>query len=289
MTCDLGKRRLGYATGWRALVAALFVSAALVQPAAAQDGPAMEERPDLVRLFEEAGTTGTLLVHLYTTDTYVVAGKARALEPYSPSSTFKIPNTLIALRLGVVQGMNETFAPPEQPFLVRGKPFLPEVCSGRVTLTVALQSSCIPVYQDIAGRIGAARYNEFLARMNYAPAVVTDRNLKTFWLDGTIKLSARDQVAFLDRMISGRLPFQNGHIDAMWGALAAGESEKGQLFAKTGYVFASTPEVGWYVGWIRKDGQATASFALNLDIKAPEHARARREIVLKALKALDLW
>ena len=286
MTRDLDNRWLGAWTKRLALFAALLVPAVLTGPASAQE---MEERADLVRLFEEAGTTGTLLVHLYTTDTWVVAGKTRASEPYSPSSTFKIPNTLLALRLGVVQGMSESFAPPEKPFLVREKPFLPEVCNGRVTLTAALQNSCIPVYQDIAGRIGVARYNEFLVRMNYAPAVVTDRNLKEFWLDGAIKLSARDQVAFLDRMVSGRLPFKNVDIDAMWATLAAGESEKGQLFAKTGYVFTSTPEVGWYVGLVRRDGQTTATFALNLDITTPAHARARREIVLKALKALDLW
>lgn len=286
MIGDLDASRLGSWARRLAMLAALLVSVALARAASAQE---MEERPDLVRLFEEAGTAGTLLVHLYTTDTYVVAGKARATEPYSPSSTFKIPNTLLALRLGVVQGMNETFAPPEQPFLVRGKPFLPEVCNSRITLAVALQNSCIPVYQDIAGRIGVARYNEYLVRMNYGPAVVTDRNLKEFWLDGAIKLSARDQVAFLDRMVSGRLPFKDLDIDAMWAALAAGESEKGQLFAKTGYVFTSTPEVGWYVGLIKKDGQTTATFALNLDITNPAHARARREIVLKALKALDLW
>jgi beta-lactamase class D len=257
-----------------------------VAPARGQD---VQVRPDLERLFKEAGTAGTIIVHAYTTDTYFVAGKDRAERPYSPSSTFKIPNTLLALRLGVVSGMDESFAPFDTPFLVRGKPFLPDVCNGRVTLTVALQNSCIPVYQDIAGRIGVARYNEFLVRMNYAPPSVTDANLKTFWLTGAITLSARDQVAFLDRMISGRLPFQTAHIDAMWAALVAGEGEKGVMFAKSGYVFTSTPEVGWYVGWVRKDGQATATFALNLDMTTPEHVRARREITLKALRALDLW
>lgn len=271
---------------WAASGLALLALALLPLAALAQE---VEERPDLEQLFAEAGTSGTIVIHAYGADKVFVVGKERADLPYSPSSTFKIPNTLLALRLGAATGMNESFAPPEQPFLVRGKPFLPDICNQRITLTVALQNSCIPVYQDIAGRIGVARYNDFLVRMNYGPAKVTDQNLKDFWLTGAITISARGQVAFLDRMMAGRLPFQQPHIDAMWEALAAGESEKRRLFAKTGYVFTSTPEVGWYVGWIRKDGQPTATFALNLDITAPEHARARREIALKALKALDLW
>lgn len=255
-------------------------------PSQAQD---VKERPDLAPLFEEAGTVGTLVVHDYAADQILLIGRQRADQPFAPSSTFKIPNTLLALRLGVVSGMSESFAAPEQPFLVGGKPFLPEACNGRVTLAAALQNSCIPVYQDIAGRIGVARYDDFLVRMNYAPPNVTDANLKDFWLTGAIAISAREQVSFLDRMMAGRLPFQQAHIDAVWEALAAGEGDKGRLFAKTGYVFTASPPVGWYVGWVRRDGRPVATFALNLDILAPEHARARRAITLKALRALGLW
>lgn len=265
-----------------ALAAALLIPL----PALAQE---IEERQDLQSLFTEAGTTGTLVVHDYKTDKVIVVGKSRSEQPYSPSSTFKIPNTLIALRVGAISGMDEPIPAPSEPFLVRGKPFLPDACNATATVALALQNSCIPAYQDIAGRIGVVQYNEFLMRMNYAPASVTAANLKEFWLTGAIALSARDQVAFLDRMIAGRVPIQPAHIEAMWAALAAGESPKGQMFAKTGYVFTSTPDVGWYVGWIRKDGEATATFALNLDITAPEHARARPEIALKALAALGLW
>lgn len=275
---------MGRAVVW--LAAMLCVGLVAAPAAQAQE---MEERADLAALFPEAGTAGTIVVHDHASGKTLVGNRERAEQPYSPSSTFKIPNTLLALRLGVVTGMDETFAPPASPFLVRGKPFLPAVCNERVTLAVALQNSCIPVYQDIAGRIGTARYDDFLVRMNYAAPKVTDANLKDFWLTGAITISARDQVAFLDRLIAGRLPFQPAHIEAMWAPLAAGEGEKGTLFAKTGWVFTSEPEVGWYVGWVRKDGAATASFALNLDLATPDHAKARREIVLKALRTLGLW
>ncbi|TDR93851.1 class D beta-lactamase [Enterovirga rhinocerotis] len=249
----------------------------------------VEEKPDLGALFAEAGTTGTIVVHAYGRDTTVVSDEARARTPYSPSSTFKIPNTLLALRLGAASGMDEVFAPPAQPYLVRGKPILPPACDAPITLAAALVNSCIPVYQTIAGRIGVASYNEFLVRMNYGPAVVTDDTLDDFWLTGALKITAADQVGFLDRMLAGRLPFQTDHIEAMAQPLLQEESEKGRLYAKTGYVFTTTPELGWFVGWIRKDGAVTATFALNLDITKPEHARARKEIALKALKQLGLW
>ena len=172
---------------------------------------------------------------------------------------------------------------------MRDKPFLPAACNAPVTLKVALQNSCIPVYQEIAGRVVMARYNELLVRMNYAPASVTDRNLRDFWLDGTIKIAAKDQVAFLDRMLAGRLPFMEAHIGAVAEALEAARSAKGVLYAKTGYVFTSTPEVGWYVGWIRRENDLVATFALNLDIDRPDHAAARRTIALAILNRLELW
>lgn len=248
----------------------------------------IEERPDLAALFTEAGTRGTIVVRVAGGDRVVVVDKARAEQPFPPSSTFKIPNTLIALQLGVVSGMDERFAYGGSPFLVRGKPFLSPACNADVTLTVALQNSCIPVFQAIAGRVGAARYRDLLAKLNYGEGEVTEANLGDFWLTGGVRISALDQSVFLDRLVRDRLAIRSDHVQALADALAQETTGEGTLYAKTGYVFTSVPEVGWYVGWIAKDDRRVV-FALNLDITAPDHPRARREIAVKVLQRLGYW
>lgn len=248
----------------------------------------IEEHPELVAVFAAAGTQGTMVVRVAGSDTVAVVDRARAERPFPPSSTFKIPNTLIALQLGIVSGMDERFRYGGAPFLVRGQPFLSPACNADVTLAVALRNSCIPVFQDIAGRIGAARYRDMLAKLNYGTGEVTDGNLRDFWLAGGIRISALDQAVFLDRLVRDRLAVRAEHVGALADALAQETTDKGTLYAKTGYVFTSVPEVGWYVGWIAQDERRVV-FALNLDITAPDHPRARREIAMTMLRRLGYW
>ncbi len=61
-----------------------------------------EIREDLARRFSDAGTAGTFVG--YKTDDYLIVAsdKDRSAEAKLPASTFKIPNSLIALETGVV-------------------------------------------------------------------------------------------------------------------------------------------------------------------------------------------
>jgi beta-lactamase class D len=59
------------------------------------------------------------------------------------------------------------------------------------------------------------------------------------------------------------------------------------LYGKTGWENASNQGVGWWVGWVQKDGQVYA-FALNLDIQKPSDAGRRVELGKASLKALGI-
>jgi beta-lactamase class D len=246
------------------------------------------EHPELARFFTEAGTTGTMVIHDHTSDHYFIIAPERAATAFAPSSTFKIPNTLIALETRAAKGMDETFAYNGKPFLVRGKLFLPEGCNTEVKLTVALQLSCIPVYQELARRVGVKAYNDWLTRLGYGSGQVTQENLTEFWLNGGIQTSAFQQIEFLDRLVTGKLPLAPEHVKALAEALTVERRPDEVLYAKTGYVFTCTPEIGWYVGWVEHQGRI-ATFALNLDITRPDHPKARKEIVLSVLRHLGLF
>jgi len=49
----------------------------------------------------------------------------------------------------------------------------------------------------------------------------------------------------------------------------------GALHAKTGWCTSTDPAVGWWVGWIDRDGQPIATFALNIDIHNDADAAKR--------------
>ena len=246
---------------------------------------ALQERADFKRHFDAAGTDGTLLIYDVKKGVAHVHNASRARTAFVPASTFKVTNSLIALESGAVRDVDtETFSYSGEPFMVRGKPFLPPQCNEAVTLRTAFKFSCIPVYQEVARRVGIDKYRETLARLPYGQGDMSGQRVDWFWLEESgYKISTEQQVQFLTRFYRGKLPYSARTQDMVKHIMVVEREAQYTLRAKTGYLYSTTPELGWYVGWLEK-GEDAYVFALNLDMAKPEHARARAVIVKAGLK-----
>jgi len=233
------------------------------------------QRPDLLRYFTDAGTTGTMVVrHAGRRPRTVVVGARRSHTRFLPSSTFKIPNSLLAIDRGVASGPSQPYPGPNPNFLVDGKPFLPAACEGDLTLATAFGFSCIPIYQRIARQLGRAVYARAVRAMDYGNRRVDGAALDSFWLEGPFAISAHEQVSFLERLRRGALPVSRRAMRDVRSMMVLERAGGVVLRGKTGYVFSTSPNVGWWVGWVAS-GSESWTFALNLDITRPEHAAAR--------------
>ncbi len=236
------------------------------------------QRPDLLRHFTAAGTTGTMVVHRAgPRPRTVVVGTRRSHQRFLPSSTFKIPNSLLAIDTGVAAGADQRYPGPNPNFLVNGQPFLPAACEGDLTLATAFASSCIPIYQRIARQLGRATYRRAIRMMNYGNRKVGQAPVDLFWLQGPFGISAHEQVTFLEKLRRGALPFSRRAMRDVRQMMVIERRASTVIRAKTGYVFSTTPEVGWWVGWVARPRQ-TWTFALNLNITRPNHPAARMTI-----------
>ena len=260
---------------FRPLLAALVAALLLPTGASAR----VEHRSDLLRHFEAAGTAGTMVVQ-HGHDT-VVVGTHRSHTRFLPSSTFKIPNALIAIERGIASGPDQRYPGPNPNFELDGKPLLPTVCEADLTLAIAFANSCIPIFQGIARRVGEPAYKRALRALRYGNRRADGAPLDAFWLEGPLGISAREQVAFVDRLRRGRLPGSRRAQRQVRQMMAV---EPG-LFGKTGYVFTTAPRVGWWVGWVERDGRSW-TFALNLDITQPQHFAARTSVARAVLHDL---
>ncbi len=263
---------------------------AAVLAAAAPAAPARTvQRPDLMQHFAAAGTTGTMVVHRAgPRPQTVVVGARRAARRFLPSSTFKIPNSLLAIDRGVARGADQPYPGPNPNFLVDGQPLLPAVCEGDLTLATAFANSCIPIYQRIARRLGIETYRRAVRAMGYGNGRVDGAPLDRFWLEGPFAISAREQVRFLERMRRGALPVSRRALREVREMMVVQRDGQTVLRGKTGYVFSTDPRLGWWVGWVQR-GRRSWTFALNLDITRAEHAAARIAIgraILHELGAL---
>ena len=258
--------------GIRILLAALAATLLLLAPSASADAV---ERPDLQHHFQAAGTVGTMIVERSGRHprTWVVNAR-RSERRYLPSSTFKIPNALLAIDRGVASGPDQAYPGPNPNVLVDGAPFLPVICEGDLTLATALANSCIPIFQRIARAIGVPTFKRTLAQFHYGNHDMAGAQVDRFWLDGPLAISANEQVQFLRRLERGALPVSRRALRDVSDMLVLERDRCTVVRGKTGYVFTTAPRVGWWVGWVQR-GSTTWTFALNLDITRPEHAAAR--------------
>lgn len=268
------------------LVAVAAITALVIAPTASAR---TIERPDLLSYFTDAGTTGTMVVHHIGRRPHtIVVGAHRARTRYLPSSTFKIPNALLAIDRGVASGPDQPYPGPNPNYPVGGKPFLPPDCERDLTLATAFKFSCIPIYQRIARQLGRSVYEHAVRAFDYGNREVDGAPLDSFWLEGPFAISAHEQVRFLERLRRGALPVSRRAIGDVRDMMVVERTDDFVLRGKTGWVFTTAPNVGWWVGSVTsRDG--TWTFALNLDITRAEHAAARVAIgraILTELGAL---
>lgn len=234
------------------------------------------EDPDLTRIFEERGVEGTMIIASLDGSRVFTHNAPRASRRFLPASTFKIPNTLIALEERAVVDKMETV-----PWdgVDRGW----DVWNRDQNLESAFPVSCVWFYQELAKRIGHEPYLDYFQRMDYGNKKTGD-DVSTFWLEGDLRISADEQIEFLRKLCNRDLPFETVHFDTLKSVMLVDETEQYRLHAKTGWAIRVEPHIGWYVGYVER-GDEVWLFAMNMEIPFDEAARFRKEISRAALKA----
>jgi len=263
---------------YAALLLGLFLLTAPAAQADAGDAaPTLVERPDWKTHFEAAGVRGTMVIQKDGAPEILVFNPTRAATPYLPASTFKILNALIALETGAVTS-------PDEIFPYDGKPrFLP-AWNADLTLRQAFALSCVPVFQDIARRIGHERMAWHVNAAGYGNADIAG-GIETFWLSGALRISALQQIEFLKRLHRRQLPFHENAVAAVLDMMIVEQTPEATLRAKTGLTARVSPGVGWYVGLVER-GRETWCFALNLEVAKSDDAAiaARKSVALAILR-----
>jgi beta-lactamase class D len=179
-----------------------------------------------------------------------------AAEPASPCSTFKIPNTLIGLELGVLEGPDFTI-----PWdgVERALP----AWNSDQTLAQAFRNSTVWYYQEVARRIGPQHMREWLDKLDYGNRD-TSGGIDRFWLESTLRISADQQVEFLRKLSLGQFPFSPATLDKARPVMLQERRDGVELYGKTGSggdMNAGRWELGWYVGAVVREPERAGTEA----------------------------
>ncbi len=240
--------------------------------------PIIEARDDLRSVFDAAGVVGTFAMLDVANGRTTVVDSERAQRRLVPASTFKVPHALIALETGAIRDLDEVIPWNRQTLAFKD-------WERDMTVREAIKVSNASVFQTIARRIGPEKEKEWLDRLGYGHAEVGE-HVDQFWLDGPLTISPVEQTRFLQRLADRSLPASTAAQDAVIGAVELERTEAFTLYGKTGWQFSRTPQLGWWVGWVRQADRRLHTFALNLDIEEPADAELRIPLARQLLQKL---
>jgi beta-lactamase class D len=230
--------------------------------------------PSWERHLAAIGVAGTFVLYEPARDVYRVLDPARASRRYLPASTFKIPNALIGLEVGSITDENEVFH-------WDGKPKPRPEWERDHTLDTGMRDSVVWMFQEVARRTGRERMREWLERFDYGNKDIGG-GIDHFWLQGSLRVSAMEQVDFLRQLAQGELPMTQRSQRLVRHALVVEKTPAYTLYAKTGTSGATKDPVSWWIGWIERKGRPVAYFAMNFT----PYAKTRFEDRFTAARAI---
>lgn len=214
----------------------------------------------------------------------VLITQGECAERVTAASTFKIAISLMGYDAGVLKDAHD----PSLQYEERYAAWRPEWVT--TDPTTWMSNSVVWYSQETTTALGEARFSRYVRDFGYGNQDVSG-GLTRAWLSSTLQISPVEQVAFLRKMLLGRLPVSSRAVE-MTARLTAqpGTIDGWAIHGKTGSGSARAPdgsddrarEFGWFVGWAQK-GEHKVVFAhlIQLDGASDEPAgfRARREFL----------
>jgi beta-lactamase class D len=170
---------------------------------------------------------------------------SRLSKRYTPASTFKIMNSLIALETNVAN--DEDMIIPWDGVVRWNAEW-----NKNLNMRDAFKVSSVPYYQELARRIGKEDLKKWIDTVKYGNMNMNGA-VDMFWLNDSLQISADEQVGFMKKLYFDKLPFSQRTMRIVRSLMLREDSTDYKLYYKTGTnqkVDGTT--LAWLVGFIEK-------------------------------------
>jgi beta-lactamase class D len=200
----------------------------------------IHDREDLEPTFIKYGIYDVgFMMRDHTHDELYFYDKERCMQRFSPASTFKIFNSLVALETGI--------APDDQLVIKWDSVTRNPKWDHDMTMREAFKVSNVPYYQELARRIGKNNMQHYLDTAHYGNKKIGDK-IDQFWLNDTLQISADEQLGLLKKLYFDELPFAERSQRIVRSMMLQEDSADVKYYYKTGtYEFATKDS---FVCWI---------------------------------------
>lgn len=211
---------------------------------------------------------------------------------YSPCSSFKIALALMGYDAGILE--DETH--PVWPFKEDCDIFV-KVWQGDHNPHSWMIDSCVWYSQVLTSKLGMDKFKEYVNKFHYGNKDVSgdkgkNNALSSAWLSSSLEISPEEQISFLQKLTTHKLPVSNKAYKMTKNIIFIQELPGGwKLFGKTGNGrMKDGYQQGWFVGWIEKNGRII-TFASHIKDhnkqEFPASFRAKNDAVHKLYSVIN--
>lgn len=188
---------------------------------------------------------------------YEIYNQELASIQRSPCSTFKIISSVIGLENGVIPSDNSTRK-------WSGEIFWKDDWNKDINFNEAFRVSCIWYFREVINELGADTIQRDLDKMQYGNRDISDWQgslntnnnnpaLTGFWVESSLKISAKEQVEVLERIFEGTIEYRPETISQLKKAMLIEDQNLSNyaVYGKTGLGEKDNVVVdSWFTGFV---------------------------------------
>jgi beta-lactamase class D len=165
---------------------------------------------------------------------------------FSPSSTFDILNSLIALETGVVT---------DEKMKIKWDGITRQNAAWNKDLNIneAFASNAFPFFQTIAKEIGKDTMQNWIDSISYGNRKIGN-SIDSFWMNNAIKVSPDEQLGMLKRLYFDQLPFRKSVQLSVREMMVKEDNSNYKFCYKTAsFTDEKNHPYAWVIGWIEEN------------------------------------
>lgn len=240
------------------------------------------------KYFDSCSVTGSIAIYDNVKQKWILSDTIDTNVQTLPASTFKIINLLIALETKTISDENEIMKWVKTTDTIKYG-YRPEIYHD-MSIKEAFEVSAGWVFVELAKKIGKENYKKYLTLANYGNINLSQKDAD-FWNFGAFGISPINQVEFLKKLYSGKLPFSKRNIEIVKQVMLSEQNEQYSIHSKTGWTRENGFNIGWWVGYI-KNKKGTYFFATRLlqnrNNNRANFGNCRKEITKSIFKELAI-
>jgi beta-lactamase class D len=203
----------------------------------------IHEQEDLGEIFKANGIKDAcFILRDHTHEEIYYYNKPRCIKRFSPASTFKIFNSLVAL---------ETAIAPDEQLVIKWDSVKRwnDAWNHDMNMREAFKVSNVGYYQELARRIGKDYMQHYLDTAQYGNRRMGN-TIDEFWLNDTLQISADEQLGFVKKLYFDELPFSERTQRIVRSMMLWEDKPDYKLYYKTGTFVKKDSMLCWVVGFV---------------------------------------